>query len=48
MTLGLVTRSDAMTGETTSRLRWIYQVAYHAGYAILSANIGDHRRARTP
>jgi hypothetical protein len=32
MTLGLVTRGDAMTDETTNRLRWIYEVAYHAGY----------------
>lgn len=32
VTLGLVTRGDAMTDETTSGLRWIYEVAYHAGY----------------
>lgn len=32
VTLGLVARGDTMTGETTSRLRWIYEVAYHAGY----------------
>lgn len=32
MTLGLVTRGDAMTDQTTSRLRWLYEVAYHAGY----------------
>jgi hypothetical protein len=32
VTLGLVTRGDAMTGETASRLHWIYEVAYHAGY----------------
>ncbi len=32
MTLGLVTGSDAMTDETTSRLRWTYEIAYHAGY----------------
>jgi hypothetical protein len=32
MTLGLVTRGDPITDETTSRLRWIYEVAYHAGY----------------
>jgi hypothetical protein len=32
VTLGLVARGDAITGETTSRLRWIYEVAYHAGY----------------
>jgi hypothetical protein len=32
LTLGLVTDGDAMTDETTSRLHWIYEVAYHAGY----------------
>jgi hypothetical protein len=32
VTLGLITRGDAMTGETASRLHWIYEVAYHAGY----------------
>ena len=32
VTLGLVARGDAITDETTSRLRWIYEVAYHAGY----------------
>ena len=32
MTLGLIARGDAMTDETTSGLRWIYEVAYHAGY----------------
>ena len=31
-TLSLVARGDAITDETTSRLRWIYEVAYHAGY----------------
>jgi hypothetical protein len=32
VTLGLVARGDAITGETASRLRWIYEVAYHAEY----------------
>jgi hypothetical protein len=32
VTLGLVARGDAITDETTSRLRRIYEVAYHAGY----------------
>ncbi len=32
VTLGLLARGDAITGETTSRLHWIYEVAYHAGY----------------
>jgi hypothetical protein len=32
LTLGLVAGGDAMTDETASRLRWIYEVAYHAGY----------------
>jgi hypothetical protein len=32
VTLGLVARGDAITDETASRLRWIYEVAYHAGY----------------
>ena len=36
MTLGLVTGGDAMTGETTSRLGWIFEVAYHAGYVHMS------------
>jgi hypothetical protein len=31
-TLSLVARGDAITDETTSRLRWIYEVAHHAGY----------------
>lgn len=30
--LSLVARGDAMTDEATSRLRWFYEVAYHAGY----------------
>ena len=32
VTLGLVTSGDAMTSETASRLHWMYEVAYHAGY----------------
>ncbi len=32
VTLGLAARGDTITDETTSRLRWIYEVAYHAGY----------------
>jgi hypothetical protein len=36
VTLGLVARGDAITGETTSWLRWIYEVAYHAGYLHVS------------
>ena len=36
VTLGLVARGDAITDETTSRLRWIYEVAYHAGYLHVS------------
>src|SRR6266480_389954 len=47
LTLGLVTGGDAMTDETASRLRWIYEVAYHAGY--LHTSKGHeliHRAAR--
>jgi hypothetical protein len=40
MTLGLVARGDAMTDETASRLHWIYEVAYHAGYVRTSE---DHQ-----
>jgi len=40
MTLGFVARGDAMTDETASRLHWIYEVAYHAGYVHTSE---DHQ-----
>jgi hypothetical protein len=36
-----------ITGETTSRLRWIYEVAYHAGYLHASEDHELIRRAGT-
>jgi hypothetical protein len=44
-TLSLVARGDAITDETTSRLRWIYEVAYHAGYLHTSE---DHELIHRP
>ena len=38
LTLGLVAGGDAVTDETTSRLQWIYEVAYHAGYVHMSGD----------
>ena len=38
LTLGLAAGGDAVTDEATSRLRWIYEVAYHAGYMQMSGD----------
>ena len=47
-TLGLVVGGDAMTDETVSRLHWIYEVAYHAGYVHVSEDHElIHRAAET-
>jgi len=45
VTLGLVARGDAMTEETASRLSWIYEVAFHAGYLHTSDDHGLIHRA---
>ena len=38
LTLGLAAGGDAVTDEATSRLQWIYEVAYHAGYVHMSGD----------
>jgi hypothetical protein len=45
VTLGLVPRGEAMTDETTRRLRWMYEVAYHAGYVHASEDLELIHRA---